>query len=159
MTEIASFKYLSVRTGPDDVSFRCPDIMSQLHPKAVKSGRRLFVKAMAKRLGPKSGRDELADAMDTLAILDHRIAAIIEAPLTGGQVERALAISGKERRRWTKDGRLPTCAKSVSGRSAKLFSLPLYDVERIAGHAADLASIERWRVQDALDLALATERG
>ena len=63
------------------------------------------------------------------------LARIAWRPLTPRLVATALAISGQERVRWTKDGRLPHSGQAVARRGS-LLSIPTYSVEAIENLAA-----------------------
>ncbi|MBS7541266.1 hypothetical protein [Ancylobacter lacus] len=43
--------------------------------------------------------------------LEKRVATVLSTPLTPKAVDRTLGISSRERLRWYKDGRLPTCGR------------------------------------------------
>jgi hypothetical protein len=89
--------------------------------------------------------------------LKSRVAAVPAAPLTPKAVDRALGVTPRERIRWYKDGRLPTCGRtSVSGdmRSAHF---PLFPFDEIARRQANPQAIEARRREDAgADRASAT---
>lgn len=153
MTEVAGFACLQVSRSADllRVEYCPPAGLIQQRKKVANSAARLFRRSLA-RIGGVAVADggfELpADRLAQLADIDRRIMAIAAAPLSGRSVERTLAISGDERRRWTRDGRLPTCAKSVAGRSSHLFSLSMYSAELILDLATDPATIAGWRAAD-----------
>ena len=82
----------------------------------------------------------LADAAEALTRIDWR-------PLTPRLVVAALGISGQERARWTKDGRLPSSAEPRCGGQA--LAIPTYSfavIERLLSSPDMLAA---WRDQDA----------
>ncbi len=147
-----AFTYLRAEQSADALVVSCqlPQFVRRHRAKAATSADRLFRKNLLRLGGTPSGAGfaMAPEQSHKLSDIDRRIAAIVEAPLSGQLVERALGITGEERRRWTRDGRLPTCPKSVGGRSGHLFSLPLYSpatVERLILNT----SIAQWREQDA----------
>ena len=73
---------------------------------------------------------------------------MVEAPWSGQLVERARGITGEERRRWTRDGGLPTSGKPVGGRSGYLFALPLYSLAVVQQLAELEGVIGAWRSAD-----------
>ena len=68
-------------------------------------------------------------------------------PLTPRLVAAALGISGQERARWTKDGRLPHSGQVVVRRGSPL-SIPTYSVEAIQNLAAHPEIVIAWRKRD-----------
>jgi hypothetical protein len=64
-------------------------------------------------------------------------------------VEEILGITSSERRRWTKDGRLPRSGMGSFGRGgqSKIF-FALHPAEKIAALALQPATIEAWRRED-----------
>lgn len=80
--------------------------------------------------------------------LESRVAQILTAPLTPKTVDRVLGISSRERLRWYKDGRLPTCGRGTVGRGAYKVQFPLFPMDAVARLLADPCIIEAWRNQD-----------
>jgi len=83
--------------------------------------------------------------LDNLA---EALARIAWRPLTPRLVAAALGISGQERVRWTKDGRLPQSGQALARRSA-LLPVPTYAVTLIEELAAHPETVAVWREQDA----------
>jgi hypothetical protein len=82
-----------------------------------------------------------------LGDLANALAEIAWRPLTPRLVGAALGISGRERARWTKDGRLPHSGHVVA-RRGNPFSIPTYSVEVIEKLAGHPEIVTAWREQD-----------
>lgn len=82
--------------------------------------------------------------MDALAALDALVEDVVFRPLTPKAVLRILRITNRERLQWTRDGRLPTCGKTVINRQQKI-SVPLYDVRVVSDLKTNPEKIEAWR--------------
>jgi hypothetical protein len=80
--------------------------------------------------------------------LAKELSRIAWRPLTPRLVAIALNISGAERLRWTKDGRLRP-AGAVRSQQGQVISMPTYSVENIDELASHPEIIARWRQQDA----------
>jgi hypothetical protein len=76
------------------------------------------------------------------------LARIAWRPLTPRLVAEVLKISGQERVRWTKDGRLPTSGRELV-QQRQLIAVPIYAVELIASLAAQPETLTAWRLRDA----------
>ena len=63
--------------------------------------------------------------------IDERLIAIVEAPVPPRIVEKCLGITGRERNRWMKDGRLPSCAQHRSNRTETSFSIPYFPADLV----------------------------
>jgi hypothetical protein len=63
-------------------------------------------------------------------------------------VEDVLGISAKERRRWTKDGRLPKSGTGQFKKGRQVFQFYLHPAEEIAKLAANPKIIADWRKAD-----------
>lgn len=81
--------------------------------------------------------------------MDEGINRILFAPLTPKAVDRALSITPRERLRWYKDGRLPTCGRARIDRGDRRIQLPLFPFEKVARIQANPELIAAWRSQDA----------
>lgn len=151
-TDPVEFTYLRAERSADALVVSChlPQFVRQHRAKAATSADRLFRRNLARLGGTPSGAGfaVIPEKLHELGDIDRRISAIVEAPLSGQLVERALGITGEERRRWTRDGRLPTCGKSVGGRSGYLFSLPLYSLAVVQQLAEVEGVIGAWRSAD-----------
>lgn len=64
-------------------------------------------------------------------------------------VEEALAITSRERRRWTKDGRLPNSGSGSFKRGTQTVHFVLHPQEEIVALASKPEIIAGWREQDA----------
>jgi hypothetical protein len=82
-----------------------------------------------------------------LGALADALARIAWRPLTPRLVGAALGISGQERLRWTKDGRLPRSGQ-VAARRGNPLSVPTYSVEAIEKLARHPGIVTAWREQD-----------
>lgn len=76
------------------------------------------------------------------------IRQILTAPLTPEVVDRVLGITARERLRWYKDGRLPTCGRGVIGKGKHQAGFPLFPVDAITRLAASPEIIASWRAHD-----------
>jgi hypothetical protein len=86
--------------------------------------------------------------------LRRRILRALNMPLDPKSVDRLLEITPKERLRWYKDGRLPTCGRSLIGHGNHQIMVPEFPVGKIIVIAMTPGLLASWRAQD--DLA-ATE--
>jgi hypothetical protein len=82
-----------------------------------------------------------------LGNLANALARIAWRPLTPRLVGAVLGISGQERARWTKDGRLPHSGQ-VAARRGNPVSIPTYSVEVIENLAGHPEIVSAWREQD-----------
>jgi hypothetical protein len=73
--------------------------------------------------------------------------------LTPRMVEEILGITGAERRRWTKDGRLPKSGMASHHRGPQLFYLSLHPPKKIEQLANSPDLIAQWRNEDAARLS------
>jgi hypothetical protein len=80
--------------------------------------------------------------------LAEALARIAWRPLTPRLVAEALNISGQERVRWTKDGRLPQSGQMLV-RGKQLLAVPPYSVMLIEQLAARPEVLTAWREHDA----------
>ena len=81
--------------------------------------------------------------------MEEGINKILFAPLTPKAVDRALDITPRERLRWYKDGRLPTCGRATVDRGDRRIQFPLFPFEKVACIQANPELIAAWRNQDA----------
>lgn len=63
--------------------------------------------------------------------LDLRLRRLFMEPISAKHVDTVLDISGKERRRWAKYGRLPACGHHLSNRTKDNFTVKTYDVDTV----------------------------
>lgn len=84
---------------------------------------------------------------ERLRKLDRRLGIIAARPLTPRLVQLALGISGKERVRWTKDGRLKSLGSSYL-RGTHLVRFDTYASQYIARLARNPGIIAGWRIDD-----------
>lgn len=75
-----------------------------------------------------------------------------DEPLTARMVEEILSISSAERRRWSKDGRMPTAGNAFSSHGKKQISLSVYSPDAISKPSARPDRIADWRQADRLAL-------
>jgi hypothetical protein len=97
------------------------------------------------RCVPEAAADVIEGNLDDLA---KALARIAWRPLTPRLVVMALGISGRERARWTKDGRLPPSGQVFAHRG-HLLSVPTYSVRLVEDLAARPEISTAWREQDA----------
>lgn len=88
------------------------------------------------------------DMLEVFRRLDQRLTDIFEAPLPAKLVDGLLGITASERRRWSKDGRLPPCGSRASTRSNTRFHLPVFKVDLIQRLREDPQLIAWWRSED-----------
>lgn len=88
-----------------------------------------------------------------------RVKQILTAPLTPEDVDRVLAITARERLRWYKDGRLPTCGRGVVGKGNHQVGFPLFPVDAITRLAAAPEIIASWRADDESDCSARKTKG
>lgn len=80
--------------------------------------------------------------------LERRAEAVLRAPLAPKVVDDILGIFPRERLRWYKDGRLPTCGRGRIAMGAQIAQYPLFPIVEIARIAATEGLIDRWRQAD-----------
>jgi hypothetical protein len=83
-----------------------------------------------------------------LKAIDSAIDAYGRDRLAGRHVEAILRIAPRERRKWTKNGRLPRSGSVSFTRGNKKIYLPVYRADKIALLAADPSAIDAWRQAD-----------
>jgi hypothetical protein len=101
-------------------------------------------------------RDCQADAFAKVELLDLELLSEIDAALDAFRkqrlhplvVEEILGITASERRRWTKDGRLPQSGMDSFGCGRQSIHFPLRPATKIAELARRPATIEAWRHED-----------
>lgn len=139
-------------------------ILSDLPPidreRRIKSSE-VFVRFMSRRLAGieiTNGEGAIAFRLPDLGErrlqaltkrMEEGINKILFAPLTPKAVDSALDISPRERLRWYKDGRLPTCGRARIDRGDRRIQFPLFPFEKIARIQANPELIATWRNQDA----------
>ncbi|PZA13762.1 hypothetical protein DNX69_01495 [Rhodopseudomonas palustris] len=94
-------------------------------------------------------RQAAFDMGGMLAAIDEEIAAFQAERIHPKEVDEILAISSRERRRWTKDGRLPTSGHTSFRSGKNSVFLVLYPPARITALAHRPEQIEAWRRADA----------
>lgn len=90
-------------------------------------------------------------------VIDERLDVLQREKLTGKMVEEILGITSQERRRWTKEGRLPTSGRTFIKRGKNRVSLPLYSPEDIVPLAQSADLLGDWRSAAALSQAKISE--
>ena len=101
---------------------------------------------MELRCAPETSVDLINGKLSDLAVALARIAW---RPLTPQLVAAALGISGQERARWTKDGRLPHSDQVHDRRGGGRLPIPTYTVALIEDLAVHPETLAAWRAQDA----------
>jgi len=89
-----------------------------------------------------------ADIMQVCAIAEQRLARLQQELPTAKMVEEILAITPVERRRWSKDGRLPNAGQALFSQGRKQVGLFLYPPNAILQLAAHPDQIADWRRRD-----------
>lgn len=158
----SGYRYLSVAPagGVLRVATALPADALHLIPHRLRLVSRLFVRLMD-RLGPLERVDDIAiptfgfsldrleDIQKVARTLDMRFQDVFRQPLPAKLVDEILGISAAERRRWNKDGRLPSAGHIASGRTSDGFTLRVYSVDLIGRLMGDPTQIASWRQQDA----------
>jgi hypothetical protein len=80
-------------------------------------------------------------------------------PMTPQMVEEILGISARDRLKWTKDGRLPTCGTASFTKGRVTITYALHPANRIAAMKSDPAIVAAWRNDDAAVSAAARKHG
>jgi hypothetical protein len=93
-------------------------------------------------------RRDFERAILAISDADRMIDAFRKERLTPKIVEEVLGISAHERRRWTKDGRLPKSGTGQFKKGRQVFQFYLHPVEKIAKLAASPKIIAEWREAD-----------
>jgi hypothetical protein len=97
------------------------------------------------------------DLLRLCSIAEERLVRLREEPLTPTMVEEILSISSAERRRWSKDGRIPTAGNVLFSQGKKQVSLFVYSPEAISKLSARPGQIAGWRQRDKLALSLGSD--
>jgi hypothetical protein len=80
--------------------------------------------------------------------VEGKLEALRLKPLSSRAVEMVLSISSAERRRWSKDGRLPHIGNALVKIGKKQLSLFVYSPATIQAIASAPSRITQWREQD-----------
>jgi hypothetical protein len=80
-----------------------------------------------------------------LWVAEQRLGLLQKQPLTAKMVEEILSITAAERRRWSKDGRIPHSGRASFGQGKQKVSLFAYSSEVISKLAARPQQIAEWR--------------
>lgn len=89
----------------------------------------------------------ISSAFGLFKTLDRRLEMITARPLSGRDVQNLLAISSRERLRWTKDGKLPGQGKAFIKRG-QMISLATYPIKAIEYLFLHPEIIDAWRRQE-----------
>ena len=89
-----------------------------------------------------------ADLSGLLSAIDTALDAFREERLYPRVLEEILGITARERRRWTKDGRLPKSGLGSFRRGQNTIYFALHPARKIAALAAKPETIEAWRNED-----------
>ncbi|WP_420408169.1 hypothetical protein [Hoeflea sp.] len=79
---------------------------------------------------------------------ERRLSALYDSPIPPKALEKILHITPKERREWTKDGRLPAMDKQTSNRASNRFSVSVYSPVKVAKLHNNPEIIADWRRHD-----------
>jgi hypothetical protein len=91
---------------------------------------------------------DASNARSAIEYLDHMLDGLRKERLSPKIVEEAFGISLIERRRWIKDGRLPTSGAGHFKKGKTVFQFSLHAPEDIAKIAARPEIIAAWREVD-----------
>lgn len=97
------------------------------------------------------------EIMGACITLDMRLQALFNQPLSAKYVDILLGITGRERRRWAKDGRLPAVGHLMSSRTKSRFTVRLFSVDLVGELRRDPGLIARWRQEDAAVAAVGAD--
>lgn len=100
----------------------------------------------------RSCRFDPAETSSAQALADtirRRLTKIARRPISGRRTEQILRISAEERRRWTRDGRLPPHGQSRMRTGGREIILQTYDPEAVEALADMPAELAAWRARDA----------
>jgi hypothetical protein len=152
---------LVIDTGPDDITISYKIAWSMtLGSKSREKDLRRRCKARLQRWSHEKITDadniiaavwaikDLAKARSAIEYLDHMLDGFRKERLTPKIVEEALGISSIERRRWIKDGRLPTSGAGHFKKGKTVFQFSLHAPEDIAKIAGRPQIIMAWREVD-----------
>jgi hypothetical protein len=92
---------------------------------------------------------DLQKAKSAILYVDHMLDAFRKERVIPKIVEEVLGISASERRRWIKDGRLPTSGTGQFKKGKTVFQFYLHRTEDIARLIAHPEIIAEWRSADA----------
>lgn len=167
----SDYRYIGVREGYDLVQIMLflPDDPVRALPDRLGTARRHFVRSLStEEPRVKSSKGEIPcfgfdlsrkeELLDSLDRLDARFARIFEAPLPAKLVDSLLGISATERRRWSKDGRLPPCGSRISTRGGSRFNLPIFAVDLIRALRQNPQIIAKWRRYEEISVLSARDR-
>lgn len=160
-TSDSAFHHLTVasESGTLCVELDLPSDPVRSLPQRLRLARRLFVRSMEK-LRPLAkvihedppafvfSSDWSEEIADVCQALDNRLQALFNQPLPAKHVDAVLGISPKERRRWSKDGRLPSAGQLSSSRTQRRFTLRVFAVDVVDRLRRDPGQIAIWREHD-----------
>jgi hypothetical protein len=89
-----------------------------------------------------------ADILRISAVTEQKLTRLQQEPLAAKMVEEILAITSAERRRWSKDGRLPNAGHALFSQGKKQVSLFVYPPDTIRELADRPEQIADWRRHD-----------
>lgn len=156
----AIFKHFRIRHDRTAVHIGCA-VYAAVDPALAARRRQILalVRKKLRRFGAAevAVRDGVVDARfpaqvgagppPWLSLLDEQVDALCETPLTPQTVKELLGISGRERTRWAKDGRL---AQTTPGslRASGPISFSCHPVAAIIALLRTPEVIEQWRQED-----------
>lgn len=167
----SNYRYIGVHEGDDllEIMLLLPDDPVRALPDRLRTARRHFVRSLSTaEPRVKSSRGEIPrfgfdlsrkeELLDSLDRLDAQLARIFEAPLPAKLVDSLLGISATERRRWSKDGRLPPCGSRMSTRGGSRFNLPIFAVDLVRALRQNPQIIAKWRRYEGISVRPAHHR-
>jgi hypothetical protein len=129
-------------------ALRRRDICNRVKTK-LKQARPTMRSSDGERISACFGFEALHKLTAIIPEIDLMLDGFSKERLTPRMVQETLGIGSVERRRWTKDGRLPKSGMVSFRRGQQSFYLYLHSPDKIARLAANPAIIPQWRDEDA----------
>jgi hypothetical protein len=129
-------------------ALRGRDICNRVKTK-LKQARPIMRSSDGEPIAARFDLEALDKLTSIVPVIDVMLDGFSKERLTPRMVEEILGISSVERRRWTKDGRLPKSGMASFRRGQQSFYLYLHPPDKIARLAANPAIIAQWRDEDA----------
>jgi len=116
--------------------------LRRVDPLAIETGDGRLNATFSRRRAPA-----LAGVLNAI---DRDLQSLMREKLQPASVERLLGITGRERIRWTKDGRLPSFGRSAFSRGRHSIGYAFYRPSEIFTLANSPDVIRQWRAEDAV---------
>lgn len=94
-----------------------------------------------------------ADILQLCGLVEQKLKSLQQQPLTAKMVEEILSITSAERRRWSKDSRLPNAGQAFFSQGKKRIGLFVYSPHVIRELVDRLERIAEWRRADDMSAA------